>query len=517
MTGTDARTGAPIGDQDGAGATEPHKFYILRGWSTESRGRPTSRNKTIIRFMANPKPALAYRRRNVSPNGASGTPTATELIGLGNGNWSGRLVAEGPPITGDISLSIQAKNCTFEKLVLENAVFQEPVDFSGSVFNAGLVLRNVKFQKGVSFQECRFEGAFAGIQFECEAAAMFYRADFVGDALIRANFKGSANFNESIFREGARLTGWRLIHGSFALQAPILTSASGTVSNGTTPSVRERIYAGATLVVKSAASLLEKLWKGVVAAYKMVRHKANLLRRRFATSDKTQFFPLFEAEGQFVSVALLKPAQVVFSDAELSRVYFDRTNLRGVRFLGVNFWQPRLGRSGLHDEIFVRLNPDGPFRHRQLPFLEETCRNMRVAMEENRSYAAASDFYIAEMEALRAQLSPLRRHLLSVPALYRAVSRYGSSVGAALWMLVLLFALHMSVTLLLKSRSEQVDSTDVHAISLRSAKVVLYQPIDHEAANTPPAQVWTDLLFRLLGPAQLAMLVLAFRTRLKRH
>jgi hypothetical protein len=273
--------------------------------------------------MAKLKQPLAYRTRNLSPKGAARTPTVTELLGLGNGNWSGLSFPAEPAITGEVTRSIQAANCIFEGLVLENVVFHEHVDFSGSVFNAGLVLRNVKFQKGVSFQECRFEGAFGGTQFECAGPASFYRADFLGETLIRANFKGHANFNECIFREGARLTGWRHIHGSLAAQLSLHASASGTLSTGATPNMRERIFAVFVLVKHEAKLVMEKLWKGLVATYQKLRHQANLLRRRFATTDSTQFFPLFEAEGQFVSVTLLKPAQIVFSDADLSRFYFD--------------------------------------------------------------------------------------------------------------------------------------------------------------------------------------------------
>ena len=212
----------------------------------------------------------------------------------------------------------------------------------------------------------------------------------------------------------------------------------------------------------------------------------------------------------------LKPNQILFSEVDLSRVHFRGTNLRGVRFLGVKWWQPVFNRNGLYDEVYVKSSPDGPFRHLSLPVLEETCRNARVALEENRSFNAASDFYIAEMEAVREQQSFCRRHIFSVTALYRSVSRYGTSVGAAFWMLSLIYFLHVTASIYVQLPIGLVPSLEEFLeVALRSLKILLL--VRTEQSLTLMPQPWLDIGLRLLGPIQIAMLAIAFRARIKRH
>lgn len=139
----------------------------------------------------------------------------------------------------------------------------------------------------------------------------------------------------------------------------------------------------------------------------------------------------------------------------------------------------------------------------------------RVAYEENRSFGIASDFYVAEMEAARAQRNFLGREFFSVPALYRAVSKYGTSVGTALRVFALIYILHMVTTLALGSPSDTVSMTSISETALRSFRVLLSQPIEVKSVTPSSAQSWLDLAFRMLGLIQVAMVVLAFRSRIK--
>jgi hypothetical protein len=243
------------------------------------------------------------------------------------------------------------------------------------------------------------------------------------------------------------------------------------------------------------------------------------LRRRYARSDpNTEQFQMFAGEGQLQNLIFAKPEQTLFSQVDLSRVYLRGTNFRGVRFLGVNWWQPKLGRNGLHDELFIRHSEDGPFRYQNLPVLEETCRNVRVALEESRSFNVASDFYIAEMEAVRARLSLLRRTVFSVPAMYRMVSNYGTSVGAAFRTLILLIFVYVLVTVGLEAAWETGRVASVAGDAwIRAVRVLIFQTSDLAWHSVPVGQVIADSLLRVLGLIQIAMLVLAFRSRIKRH
>jgi hypothetical protein len=120
------------------------------------------------------------------------------------------------------------------------------------------------------------------------------------------------------------------------------------------------------------------------------------------------------------------------------------------------------------------------------------------------------------MDALRLQLPWAQRHLFSIPALYFSVSRYGSSVGTALRMLLLLLVLHFCVSLALSSSPSELEvPSHVLDTALHSARLMLYQT-EGPAPEQRAGQLWADLVFRLLGTAQLAMLVLAFRAKVKR-
>jgi hypothetical protein len=195
------------------------------------------------------------------------------------------------------------------------------------------------------------------------------------------------------------------------------------------------------------------------------------------------------------------------------------TNLRGVRFLGVNFWQPELGRNGLYDEVFIRLSKEGPFRFENLPALEQTCRNARVLLEESRDFNIASDFYIAEMEALRNRLPFIKRHFFSVVALYRFVSNYGTSVGAALRIMLWLFVLHLVLTLSVHSPETFAQWISyIPNDALRTVKIMSLQMVGYgDQDNFPIEQRWIDTIFRILSPIQITMLALAFRSRIKRN
>jgi uncharacterized protein YjbI with pentapeptide repeats len=230
-------------------------------------------------------------------------------------------------------------------------------------------------------------------------------------------------------------------------------------------------------------------------------------------------FRVFENEGQLQDVVFLKPDQTTFSLVDLSRVYFRGTNLRGVRFIGVNWWQPRLNRNGLYDELFIRYSKDGPFRYQYLPALEETCRNARVALEDNRSFNTASDFYVAEMEAARAQLRLLARNIFSVNALYRFSSLYGTNVGIAIRVLFLFFLLHLVGSIQLTYRDAHDLSIEVVSGSaLRSLQVLVQQNLDTRLSpDVTTPQLWLDAIFRVVGLVQAAMVALAFRSRIKRH
>ena len=466
------------------------------------------------------KKPIPYRRRQEAIAATALHQKFQWLLDAEDGNWSGLAIPNTAVFPSVIAFPIQAKHCKFDKLSLENIVFKKPVDFSNSAFDGGLVLKNVTFEEEVLLDRCLFNGPVETSQLRCKGAASFCGADFCGKTVFRAVFGASANFNSAIFRDSVTFSGWRDI--SLSIQSTVASFSmvgTATVLTNHAPSFSERVRAAIGKLSRLCVILKQKTSAAFVFSINWLKGKIFRFRRHFSKSDpNTKVFSVFEGTGQLQDVVFSKPDLTVFSQVNLSKVYVKGTNLRGVRFLGVNWWQPKLGRNGLYDEQFIRLNSDGPFRHRELPILEETCRNARVALEENRNFAAATDFYVGEMEAARAQLGLLRRHFFSVPALYCSVSRYGSSVAVALRTFALIVLLHVSLTLLLQHpQSAETSLIDVEAAALHSVRGLMLQSSDTSLIAKSGSQAWFDLLFRLLGPAQIAMVVLAFRARIKRN
>lgn len=216
----------------------------------------------------------------------------------------------------------------------------------------------------------------------------FYRADFARRTILRANFRKRVGFNEAVFRDGVIFAGWRNItFRPSSLSLRLTVGMDAIISGGRKPTLVERIRIQARRARNAISRFAKRLQEMALAAAKRTRNQFRGLHRRFAKTDPdAQIFRMFEDEGHLERVVFLKPDQTLFSEVDLSKVHFRGTNLRGVRFLGVTWWQPTLRRNGLYDEVYIKLSKDGPFRYSLLPVLEETCRNARVALEENRNF-----------------------------------------------------------------------------------------------------------------------------------
>jgi uncharacterized protein YjbI with pentapeptide repeats len=415
------------------------------------------------------------------------------LLAQKDGNWDGFVFPAEIKLPRTIDFPVNLRWARFAAFDQSNVTFENITDFSDAIFFGNTVFRNVTFKCRTDFNRCRFEASFELQHTHFEAAASFLHAEFSKRALFRADFVGSCNLNETTFRESVAFAGWSMSEEHL----------SETISP-----------------MPAELTIFQKINKQLKQTKEKVNSFFHQTVRKFSTQSKNvKLYRVFENKGELSNVMFLKPDQVSFSKTNLSKVSFGGTNLRGVRFLDVDWWQPKLGRNGPCDEIFIRLNKDGPFRYQNLPVLEQTCRNIRVSLEESRDFNVASDFYIAEMEALRAQLPFLRRHFFSVVALYRFVSNYGTSVATALRVLAYLLILHLVITLLI--RLPEISAQLFLSLpedALRSIKILSLQMIGFaEQSNLPAAQRWLDAVFRIFAPIQIAMLVLAFRARIKRH
>lgn len=446
-----------------------------------------------------------------------------KILASEDGNWEGFVFPVNFvfPTIKEISFPINARECKLFSLRLDTKItFKKSVDFSGSIFRASFILSNTVFKNTVRFSHCHFEDTVEFLSVLFEQPVNFDHADFAERTILRVDFSKNVTFNETVFRGVTVFTGWRSVTltGSGSCQSSS-TSMSVALTGGKDLTIKQQIRLGIQKAKKLYCQKRDQLLTSLSNQYKKFKKFLHNLRRKYAKTDpNVKVFRVFENESHFEGVIFLQPDKVLFSQLSLSKVRFRGTNLRGVRFLAVDWWQPILGRNGIYDELFISKSNDGAFRYSNLPVLEETCRNVRVALEENRSFNVASDFYIAEMEALRQQQSFFKRHFFSVAALYRFVSQYGTSVGTAIRILILFYLLHVASTLYIHFPIEFISiPNELATIALRSIKILLlFQPESQNTAITT-TQSWLDVGLRLVGPIQIAMIAFAFRSRIKRH
>ena len=120
------------------------------------------------------------------------------LLDTKNGDWCGFVFPAGIDFPKEIDFQIDARDCTFDSLVLDKVLFKESVDFSGSVFRNRLTVKSSVFESNATFENCRFEGSVEFISTRFKTAS-FYRADFAGRTILRANFSTRGTFKMKQF------------------------------------------------------------------------------------------------------------------------------------------------------------------------------------------------------------------------------------------------------------------------------------------------------------------------------
>ena len=207
---------------------------------------------------------------------------------------------------------------------------------------------------------------------------------------------------------------------------------------------------------------------------------------------------------------------------DLFRAHLIGTDMRGVHFYDVDWHQEKLGRRGLQDEVLVKNSWDRNDRDYLYPRVEAEYRNIRVALEDNKDYSTATDFYVGEMETRRQRMGFFRKYLFSVEAVYRHSSIYGSSIWRAVSIMIVLIVLHsFLMTRLLANipvekllRFQIIDS--FWLVLTNSLKVLTLQR-SGPFIEIGGWQTTLDAVFQVIGPIQIALIILAMRARIKRH
>lgn len=244
-------------------------------------------------------------------------------------------------------------------------------------------------------------------------------------------------------------------------------------------------------------------------------------------SDSDDYFKV----AGFDNAIFAKPTQTIFQDVNLKKASFKSVPLIGVRFYNTEFYQEELKRNGLYNDIreIQRKNPikrkwfkkkiiDERSRARFRHLIHEY-RQIRMAMENNKDFVKAHDFYIGEMEARQ------QRDWSFLLYLYNFSSKYGTNYVRAISVLLSLFLFHIFLTTIistdltlqqlctrpnLSSAWESLGEISLHSFGTGTLqRIGLLKHISGW-------QAFIDIVFRILIPIQAAMFVLALRNKTKR-
>lgn len=466
------------------------------------------------------------------------------LIKSKDGNWVGFDFPQNYQFNDiDFDFPVNMSWSTSDGLTFKKVVFREPFFCEHSQLSGAFSLDDVAVKSTASFNQSIFMKAVEIQNSEFNGATAFYQCEFKDRSLFRCRFNASVNLNNVIFYEGVQFRGTRsvtiLLSGVESRDnvfgtAVVLTNSAGSATHRI--SFAKRIFElWRSIMVKFKTVLRHTIDRGkktINKTYKLLSRVYDQLRVKLPPLNEEQICRVFHGDAQMNDVEFRRPERTVFSMVDLSKTYLRGTNLRGVKFWDIIWWQPKLRRNGLYDELFIGRSKDRSFRKVYLPQLEETYRNVRVALEDNRDYSAAADFYIGEMEAARAQKSFLKRHIFSVVAAYRWLNGYGTKPLQAFLIFLFFLSIHLGLTLMLPNVSREevlkvggfqisanafFDALKVEiACLLNSLQVMTLQRTD-SFIKVGGLQNLLDTVFRVLGPAQLSLMVLALRARIKRH
>lgn len=437
-----------------------------------------------------------------------------------NGNWRGFSFPPAFRLPNIVDFQISAQFSIFNNLKLEGVTFEEECRFTDSKFRGDVQFKTCHFKKNTDFTKCVFENKTELLTVFFHGVVSFGESEFIDRASLRVNFAELAIFNSTIFKDAVTFSGWRNITLSSSGTQSQSTFGSGTMITQQNQTITQMLIQSWQAFWRKAKALKDDFLKSVEKIFSYIKVEFEQLKRRFSTKRVgIEDFLVFVKEGQLQNVTFYKPDQLVFNNVNMSKVYIAGTNFRGSRFLGVTWHQPKLKRNGLYEELFIRNSGDANLMQKEFPQLEESYRNIRATLEDNLNYQAAADFYVGEMNAQRSQLNILQRHFFSVVAWYKAVSNYGTSVFTALRILLWIILLHWALSIKLNFNYELHDFQYALRLFQRSLAQFTIQNTYESSYYVTEAfsQKWADIGLKLLGISQLAMLVFAFRTRIKRH
>jgi uncharacterized protein YjbI with pentapeptide repeats len=482
----------------------------------------------------------------------------------GDGDWRGFIF---PTINLEritCPVFVTATRANFKGITLNQVDFEKGVDISNSKVNGIISLQTCTFKESLSFKEISFPNKFKFGSVVVNKGVVASDSVFNDDFRVSGTFYKMANFNQCHFEKKAEFVQTKTITVTLASITASGSVMSGTVklSNNNNETLSQKLIrkwlATWKALVKCYSSFVEwvvvksrKVWKGLSewSKNKFTHYRQRLPHKREGVTK----FMLFDEKVILDNMTFTEPKKVLFKGVNLKHATFGGTDLRGVTFIGNDWYQPKLKRNGLKEELrYLGLN-NYYDKKESLPNVESTYRNIRFSLEEYKDFSLANDFFVGEMEARRRQLAWYKRWLLSVPAIYKFISCYGTNpVRCGVFFLVAVLshvliisylantAIYTGLNVLMAGISglefdgiNQWYSTmagktnsyigegrfmdsftySIQTMTLQKEKVEL---LSSESSKLPSVS-FVNAMFTLIGPILIGLLALTVRTRIKRN
>ena len=455
-------------------------------------------------------------------------------------NWAGFIFPENFKLY-DLTFNtvVDLRWSVFENVVINKITCNEKFDMRHSIVNGDFHISEAVFNKDADFFGSIFlKHAYFNTRHLGRAG--FHGYDFYGRTSFLGSISGTGTFYATTFHEAVTFRGGRDI----TIKADFIASNAtvfgfATVTNDEKLTFISKAKMLSRKIKNSVKTTLKNLYhrstNAIPLSYKTTKHWLNKQRRRFTVVNdgSVTFRWLFDSEIIMTEVEFRRPEGTKFMGVDMSKVSLIGTDVKGVHFDDVKFYQPALKRQGLYDEILLLYNLDYSARSYLLPRVESEYRNVRVAMENNKNFSAATDFYVGEMETRRHKMFYPKRYVFSIEAIYHALSNFGASPFRAIRMFLWLVLLHAVLTITYAIGAEEA------YLQVFGEKVII--PLINDTFNTSIIYIINsfkiltlqrgeaifymgslsghiiDAVFRVLGPIQVALIILAIRVKIKRY
>jgi uncharacterized protein YjbI with pentapeptide repeats len=445
---------------------------------------------------------------------------------------------------------------TFKELAyFSNATFEE-ADFSRATFEGQAHFSNVTFK----------EADFSGATFERPATfALVHAATFKGEADFSwATFEGQASFNEAKFsgettsfdeaqfgREyidfsQAKFSGKATFFREAKFGGEHIDFSDATFNNAEQTSFSGAKFSGERTSFSGAR------FSSDYTAFERAVMKGNVYFNRTTFREKVEFLGTYSGRDSnlvfepqawvWFGAHIVKPELLTFHTVHLHPGWFINADVRKVDFTDVQWYgMPGGIEEGTLDEEIAFLKDRGGVESPHT-LLAQACRRLSANAEENREYPLANEFHYWSMDAVRKgswdhfkglnlrgllkkeTWQDVREHFGLITTLYWALCGYGVRAARAFWILFAIWLMFAALYFLLIKSSpfwvfsapdiwQGIDYARQAAVYSLSALVRLNPRPQTEALN------WFQTLVTIegiLGPLQIALLVLAIRRKVMR-